>query len=242
MPLLLKQETMAITKTFYNVSTRSTFDAELAAGNIPERAIAFIKDTREVWAQGIFYPCDFAAGILKSAPTTSTLGYVDAYGYSRSFLVGQACIYQDWEQDGGYGVAVLKGVENGLAIWHDTGTYIRRLEEVELVAEQSYVSSQDAVTIAEEARTAAHAARNAVASLEGLADADTAQQELAARVTQIAQNTDDIAALKATLENQLLTVEMTEDGEVNVFTGENNTMFHDGYIEETGDVVLELIY
>lgn len=233
---------MAITKTFYNVSTRAVFDAELAAGNVPGSAIAFIKDTREVWAQGMFYPCDFSAGILGSAPTTSTLTYQDAQGYTRSFAAGQACVYQDWEQDGGYGVAVLKGVENGLAIWHDTGVYIRRLEEAELVAAQSYTNSQDAVTIAEEARSVANAARDAVSTLEGLANTDAAQQELAAQVTQIAQNTSDIAELKATLDNQLLTVEMTEDGEVNVLTGENNTMLHDGYIEDTGDVVLELIF
>lgn len=179
---------------------------------------------------------------LPEAPGTGTLTYTDTNGSECDFRIGQACVYQDWEQDGGYGVAILKGVENGLAIWHDTGVYIRRLEEAELVAAQSYTNSQDAVTIAEEARTVANAARDAVSTLEGLADADTAQQELAAQVTQIAQNTSDIAELKATLDNQLLTVEMTEDGEVNVLTGENNTMLHDGYIEDTGDVVLELIF
>ena len=233
---------MANKKIFYNVSTRAAFELQLAQGNLKKDIIAFIKDTREIWAQGMYYPCDFSAGVLDAVPTATTLTYVDASGYTRSFVSGQACVYQDWEQKGGYGVAILKGVENGLAIWHDTGVYIRRLEEVELVAAQSYEASQEAVTIADEAREVANAAREAVATLEGLASATEAQQTLAQQVAQIAQNTTDIAHMRQTMDSQLLSVEMTEEGDVNVITGEDNAMLHNGYIEESGDVVLELIY
>lgn len=227
---------------FYDVTDKASFERELAAGNVSNDAIAFIRSSREIWTRGMYYPCDFSAGVLEGAPSATTLTYVDASGYTRGFVAGQACVYQDWQQHGGYGVAVLKGVENGMAIWHDTGVYIRRLEGVETLASQSYAASQDAVTIAGEAREVANAAREAVATLEGLAGADHAQQVLAQQVAQIAQNTTDIASMKETMASQLLSVEMTEDGDVNVVTGEDNVMLHDGYIEETGDVVLELIY
>lgn len=233
---------MANKNLFYDVTDKAAFERELAAGNVSADAIAFLKSTREIWAKGVYYPCDFSAPVLNAAPSSATKTYTDTIGSVRSFAVGQACIYQDWVQHGGYGVAILKGVENGIAIWHDTGVYIRRLEEVELVAEQSYVASQEAVSIADEAREVANAAREAVATLEGLANADTAQQVLAQQVGQIMQNATDIASMKETMASQLLSVEMTEDGEVNVITGEDNAMLHGGYIEDTGDVVLELIY
>lgn len=227
---------------FYDVTDKAAFERELAAGNVSADAIAFLKSTREIWAKGVYYPCDFSAPVLDAVPTSATKTYRDTAGFVRSFAIGQACIYQDWEQYGGYGVAVLKGVKNGLAIWYDTGVHIRRLEEVELVAGQSYVASQEAVAIAGEAREVANAAREAVAALEGLANASTAQQVLAQQVGQIMQNTTDIASIKEAMDSQLLMVEMTEDGEVNVITGQDNTMLHNGYIDDTGDVVLELIY
>lgn len=42
---------------FLNYREESNFQRDLNAGNIPEGAIAFIHNPREIWARGIYYPC-----------------------------------------------------------------------------------------------------------------------------------------------------------------------------------------
>lgn len=187
---------MATLKTFYNVSNRTSFDQQLAAGNIPSTAIAFIKDSREIWTQGVFYPCDFSAAVLASAPTSYTLTYVDDLGNERDFRVGQACVYPSDDIADGYGIAYFKAVEDGKAVWQDLGnvlaTAYRALntsEESNAYARAAYTNSNDAVSVA-------NAARSAVSVLEGLSNTTTAQQTLASQVTQIAQNTSDVEILK----------------------------------------------
>ena len=180
--------------------------------------------------------------VLPSAPDAYTLTYMDTDESECDFRIGQACVYPDPTMADGWGVAMLKAIEDGLAVWQDMRADMQRLQDVERVASQAYSNAQLSVEFADEAKNVAEAARNAVATLEGLANTDEAQQTLAAQVTQIAQNTTDIAQMKETLANNMLSIEMTEDGDVNVLTGEGNTMFHDGYIEDSGEVVLELIY
>lgn len=42
---------------FLNYREESNFQRDLNAGNIPEGAIAFIHNPREIWARGMYYPC-----------------------------------------------------------------------------------------------------------------------------------------------------------------------------------------
>lgn len=42
---------------FLNYREETNFQRDLNAGNIPEGAIAFIHNPREIWARGIYYPC-----------------------------------------------------------------------------------------------------------------------------------------------------------------------------------------
>lgn len=187
---------MATLKTFYNVSNRTVFDQQLAAGNIPSTAIAFIKDTREIWAQGVFYPCDFSAANLPSAPSSSTLTYTDSLGYTRPFQVGQACVYPSADIADDYGIAFLKAINGEEAVWQDLGSVLSTAAEALAFSEEANAYARAAYTNSNEAVQTANVARNAVATLEGLANTDTAQQTLAAQVTQIAQNTSDVAELK----------------------------------------------
>lgn len=187
---------MATLKTFYNVSNRTVFDQQLAAGNIPSTAIAFIKDSREIWAQGVFYPCDFSAADLPSAPSSSTLTYTDSLGYTRPFQVGQACVYPSADIADGYGIAFLKAINGEEAVWQDLGAVLSTAAEALAFSEEANAYAKAAYTNSNEAVQTANVAKNAVATLEGLANTDTAQQTLAAQVTQIAQNTSDVAELK----------------------------------------------
>lgn len=187
---------MATIKTFYNVSNRTIFDQQFAAGNIPSAAIAFIKDTREIWAQGVFYPCDFSAANLASAPSSDTLTYTDSLGYTRAFRVGQPCVYPNVSVSDGYSLAFLKAIEDGKAVWQDLGDILAGSEQAALIAQEANEYAQMAYTQSGEAVETANVAKQAVATLEGLANADEAQQTLAAQVTQIAQNTSDVALLK----------------------------------------------
>lgn len=187
---------MATLKTFYNVSNRTVFDQQLAAGNIPSTAIAFIKDSREIWAQGVFYPCDFSAANLPAAPLSDTLTYTDSLGYIRPFQVGQACVYPSADIADGYGIAFLKAVNGEEAVWQDLGTVLSTAAEALAFSEEANAYAKAAYTNSNEAVQTANVAKNAVTTLEGLANTDTAQQTLAAQVTQIAQNTSDVAELK----------------------------------------------
>lgn len=78
-----------------------------------------------------------------------------------------------------------------------------RISEHESITEETYnladdanVYAQSAYTQSTEAVNTANAAKNAVATLEGLANTDTAQTTLAATVIQIEQNTTDVQLLK----------------------------------------------
>lgn len=187
---------MASNKTFYNVSSRSIFMQQLEGGNIPSTAIAFIKDSREIWAQGIFYPCDFEAPVLPSHPTSETLAYMDSAGYTRNFRVGQACVYSSPESSDGYGIAFLKSVKGGKAVWQDLEEIISKVSDAAITAEEAGAYAKAAYIHANEASVTANAAKNAVATLEGLGNADEAQRVLAGQVAQIAQNSADISILK----------------------------------------------
>lgn len=215
---------MATLKTFYNVSNRTVFDQQLAAGNIPSTAIAFIKDSREIWAQGVFYPCDFSAANLPSAPSSSTLTYTDALGYTRPFQLGQACVYPSADIADGYGIAFLKATNGEEAVWQDLGDVLSTAAEALAFSEEANAYAKAAYTNSNEAVQTANVAKDAVATLEGLANADTAQQTLAAQVTQITQNTSDIAELQdkhvVLTEDEYAAIELVDQEKIYMITEE----------------------
>jgi len=215
---------MATLKTFYNVSNRTVFDQQLAAGNIPSTAIAFIKDSREIWAQGVFYPCDFSAANLPSAPSSSTLTYTDALGYTRPFQLGQACVYPSADIADGYGIAFLKAMNGEEAVWQDLGDVLSTAAEALEFSEEANAYAKAAYTNSNEAVQTANVAKDAVATLEGLANADTAQQTLAAQVTQITQNTSDIAELQdkhvVLTEDEYAALELVDQEKIYMITEE----------------------
>ena len=183
-------------KKFYDVSSKAVFEERLLDGSIPSTAIAFIKDTREIWARGVYYPCDFSAPVLSAKPESSTLSYTDSLGYTRDFSIGQACVYEDASLSDGYGIAFLKAIVDESAVWQDLGDVLDRSSEAVATAEEANAYAKAAYTNSNEAVNTANVAKAAVAALEGLADTDEAQQTLAGQVTQIAQNTSDIATLQ----------------------------------------------
>lgn len=215
---------MATIKTFYNVSNRTVFDRQLAAGNIPSTAIAFIKDSREIWAQGVFYPCDFSAANLPSAPSSSTLTYTDALGYTRPFQLGQACVYPSADIADGYGIAFLMAMNGEEAVWQDLGAVLSDAAEALAFSEEANAYAKAAYTNSNEAVQTANVAKDAVATLEGLANADTAQQMLAAQVTQITQNTSDIAELQdkhvVLTEDEYAALELVDQEKIYMITEE----------------------
>lgn len=180
--------------------------------------------------------------VLSAAPDSNTLTYIDTDESERSFRVGQICTYRDHSIPGGYSIAILKAITVNGAVWEDMRDEMQRLEDVELLSMQAYSNAQLSLEISDEAKNVAEAARNAITTLEGLTNSDGVQEILASQTIKIAQNTEDITQLKETLANNILSIEMTEDGDINVLAGEGNTMFHDGYIDDSGDVILELIY
>lgn len=182
--------------TFYNVSSKSKFIEALSAGIVGRDSIAFIKDTREIWAQGTYYPCDFSAPQLSSAPTSTTFTYTDSEGYVRTFAIGQACVYPNVDLADGYGIAFLKAIEDGTAIWQDLGDALNKVNEAVATSEEANAYAKAAYANSNEAVNTANVAKAAVATLEGLANTDEAQTTLAGQVTQIAQNTSDIAQLQ----------------------------------------------
>ena len=90
-------------------------------------------------------------------------------------------------------------------------------EEANAYARAAYTNSNEAVQTA-------NVAKNAVATLEGLANTDTAQQTLAAQVTQIAQNTSDVAELKdkhvVLTEDEYAALELVDQEKIYMITEE----------------------
>lgn len=134
--------------------------------------------------------------VLDAAPSESTLTYSDSDGSVCEFRIGQACVYPSAQIGDGYGIAFLKAVVDGNAVWQDLGSVLETAAEAVTTAEEAGAYAKAAFTNSNEAVATANVARDAVAALEGLSDTTTAQQTLAAQVTQITQNASDIALLK----------------------------------------------
>lgn len=134
---------------------------------------------------------------LSAAPTSETLTYTDTDSSICDFRIGQACVYPSADIADGYGIAFLKAVVEGQAVWQDLGNVLATAAEAVTTAEEANAYAKAAYTNSNEAVDTANVAKNAVATLEGLANTDEAQTTLAAQVTQIAQNTSDVAELKA---------------------------------------------
>lgn len=133
---------------------------------------------------------------LPTAPGTDTLTYTDTNGAICDFSIGQACVYPSADIADGYGIAFLKAVADGSAVWQDLGDVLSKANEAVSVSEEANAYAKAAYTNSNEAVQTANVAKSAVATLEGLANTDEAQTTLAGQVTQIAQNTSDIAVLQ----------------------------------------------
>lgn len=134
--------------------------------------------------------------MMDIGPSESTLVYTDTDGSVCEFRIGQACIYPSAFSEDGYGIAFLKAVEDGKAVWQDMGAVLERAQEAVLTAQEANAYAKAAYTNSNEAVMTANVAKAAVATLEGLANTDVAQQTLAEQVTQIAQNTAHIIQLQ----------------------------------------------
>ena len=49
---------------FVQAATREAFETKLEAGLISLYQIAFIEDTKEIWARGVYYPCPYSKNEL----------------------------------------------------------------------------------------------------------------------------------------------------------------------------------
>lgn len=161
---------------------------------------------------------------LTAAPGGSTLTYTDTDGSVCDFRVGQACIYPSADIADGYGIAFLKAINGGEAVWQDLGNVLSTAAEALAFSEEANAYAKAAYTNSNEAVQTANVAKNAVATLEGLANTDTAQQTLAAQVTQIAQNTSDVAELKdkhvVLTEDEYAALELVDQEKIYMITEE----------------------
>jgi hypothetical protein len=133
--------------------------------------------------------------VLDAPPSSETLTYPDTDGTVCDFRIGQACVYPSAESADGFGIAFLKGVFDGEAVWQDLGSIEKTASNALAVSREAESYAKTAYANSSEAVSAAQAAKNAVATLEGLSDATTAMETLASQVSQIAQNTSDIEQL-----------------------------------------------
>lgn len=134
--------------------------------------------------------------VLDAAPSEDTLTYADTDSSVCDFRIGQPCVYPSAACADGYGIAFLKAVVDGKAVWQDMGDVLSRASQAVDTAMEANAYAKAAYTNSNEAVDTANVAKAAVAALEGLANTDQAQQTLAGQVTQIAQNASDIAVLQ----------------------------------------------
>lgn len=134
---------------------------------------------------------------LDADPTYETTTYLDEDGSENDFQIGQFARVPEATQPGGYRMwQVVNVTDSGIewVSWH------MKMEESLLVitasVDEANSYAQAAYDKSNEAINTANVAKNAVATLEGLADTTEAQVTLAEQVTQIAQNTSDITQLK----------------------------------------------
>lgn len=134
---------------------------------------------------------------LDADPTYETTTYTDEDGSVNDFQVGQFARVPNAEQPGGYRMWQVVSVTDSGVEWV---SWLLKVEEMLQPIEESVGEAnnyaQAAYDQSLEAMDTANVAKNAVAALEGLSNTTEAQQTLAQQVTQIAQNSSDIANLK----------------------------------------------
>lgn len=134
--------------------------------------------------------------VLSADPSDSVVSYTDTDGSVNDFRQGQFALVPSGSVDGGYKVWMCLHNDGTKAVWrlHDKALTVAS-EAMEL-ASAADIYAREAHTVSGEAARTADAARQAVATLQGLSNTTEAQQTLAAQVMQIAQNTSDVAQLK----------------------------------------------
>lgn len=70
---------------------------------------------------------DMYCPMLDKAPSEETITYIDADGSVNHFQYGQTCRYQD--EEGVWQIYILKGLDNGNALWYQLPTKLSQLED-----------------------------------------------------------------------------------------------------------------
>lgn len=139
---------------------------------------------------------DFYCPVLAFDPTSSVVSYTDTDGTIHDFRTGQFALVADPSAEGGFKVWQCLSNDGSESTWRLHDNAILVANDAKSLSEEANAYAKAAYTNSNEAVQTANAAKNAVETLEGLANTDEAQQILAAQVTQIAQNTSDVALLK----------------------------------------------
>lgn len=50
---------MTIQKLLVGAITKKGFEEKLKRGEVSQNQVAFIQETKEIWAQGVYYPCPY---------------------------------------------------------------------------------------------------------------------------------------------------------------------------------------
>ena len=128
--------------------------------------------------------------VLGSGNITIDTSVLDSTGTSTERPMSQKATTEAIEAEVDRAIEVEAALEARIEAHEATTTQAAQdASEANAYAQQAYSRSTEAINTA-------NTAKNAVATLEGLANTDTAQTTLAATVTQIEQNTTDVNTLK----------------------------------------------
>lgn len=128
--------------------------------------------------------------VLGSGNITIDTSVLDSTGTSTERPMSQKATTDAIEAEVDRAIEVEAALEARIEAHETTTTQAAQdASEANAYAQQAYSRSTEAINTA-------NTAKNAVATLEGLANTDTAQTTLAATVTQIEQNTTDVDTLK----------------------------------------------
>lgn len=99
---------------FIQAKTKAGFEAKLSASEVKPDSIAFIEDTREIWAQGVYYPMSEIVTV-SNLPGESLLSY-NLEGTNYKYRIGDECRFYDTDKQE-YRFYKLFDISDGKAKW-----------------------------------------------------------------------------------------------------------------------------